>query len=218
MLHQATLLSIVTVYHKEIKLFLKSNKKHFVQTIKLIIAAMIPTGLAGIAMGSIWEPLYSKVYLVGVLFIVTGLVLLFNLYKNKGQDFNKEITLKYAALIGLMQGIAVLPGISRSGLTIAAALFCGVGAKRAGSFSFLISVPAIFAATIYEFVFLDAAQKSFELTSTQITSMIIASIVAYIVGVFSLKILLKLLNKGKLHYFAPYLFLVGALTFFYFLG
>jgi undecaprenyl-diphosphatase len=217
MLHQATLLSIVTVYRKEIKSFLKSNKDQFLQIFILVFSAMIPTVIMGLAMSKIWEFLYSKTYIVGGLFIFTGLILLLNLYINKNKIQNKEITLKRAIFIGFMQGVAALPGISRSGLTIAAALYCGVGAKKAGSFSFLISVPAILAATIYEFLFLDLGKASFNLTSSQLTSMVIASIVAYFTGVFSLKILLKVLDRGKLYYFAPYLFLVGTLTFFYFL-
>ena len=113
-----------------------------------------------------------------------------------------------AVIIGAAQGIGVLPGISRSGSTIAAALLTGLNRERAGEYSFLLSIPAILAAFIFEL-------KSADTITGSISGAALAAgmLTAFAVGLFSLLFLLKLIRKGKLGLFAYYLIPAGVMLF-----
>ncbi len=216
----ATVLSIVTVYRKDLLYSLKGwslTQKTFI----IYFLALLPTAVIGLSLKPVWHSIYENTYIVGVLFWITGLILLFTKRKvaseNQSDRFNflkVDVTYMQALIIGIAQGLAVLPGISRSGLTIAVALLLGVKSKSAAAFSFFISIPAIIGASLYE-----AAGASYgHLSQSEIMMLLAGAFSAYIFGVLSLKVLLKLLDKGKLYLFAPYLFLAGAFTIVYFMG
>ena len=119
---------------------------------------------------------------------------------------NKGISVLQAAVIGLMQGVGTLPGISRSGSTIAGAQFCGVERAAAGEYSFLVSIFAILGAFVLELKDLG------ELSSSVSAGTVIAGCVtAFVFGYFALACLMKLIKKGKLEWFAAYLIPVGIL-------
>ena len=109
-------------------------------------------------------------------------------------------------LIGIAQGIGTLPGISRSGITISASLMTGTDRKTSGEFSFILSIPAIVGAFILELKDLGDVSNT-----VGILPLIIGCLTAFVVGLISLKFLMKLINKGKLEYFAFYLIPVGIL-------
>lgn len=109
-----------------------------------------------------------------------------------------------ALLIGLFQGVGTLPGVSRSGATIAASLFCGVEREIAGVYSFLVSIPAILGALVLDFKDLGTVMDS-----VSIPCMIIGVAVAFAAGLLSLSILMKVIKKGKLIVFSPYLGVVA---------
>ncbi len=112
----------------------------------------------------------------------------------------KKISPLQAVIVGFAQGIGVMPGISRSGSTIASSLFCNIDRETAGTFSFLLSIPAILGAFILELKDLD------QLSSTVAPLPLIAGcLAAFLSGLFALKVLLKLIKKGRLEYFAFYL-------------
>ena len=177
---------------------------------KLIIAIILSTvvtGVMGILSSKLIPNISIKVTCCG--FLVTSLFLILSsviekrtsrLAQNSDDKKNPSVSKVQALIIGFMQGIGTLPGISRSGSTIAGALFCGVDRSLAGEFSFIISIPAILGAFILELKDLG------EVSSTVGAAPVIAGCAAaFATGYISLTFLMKMIKKGKLQYFALYL-------------
>lgn len=177
---------------------------------KLIIAIILSTvvtGVMGIVSSKLIPNLSIKVTCCG--FIITSLFLILSsviekrsskISQNSDDKKNPSVSKFQALIIGFMQGIGTLPGISRSGSTIAGALFCGVDRSLAGEFSFIISIPAILGAFILELKDLG------EVSSTVGAAPVIAGCAAaFATGYISLTFLMKMIKKGKLQYFALYL-------------
>lgn len=188
---------------KDVKVLQKRRKSLLL--LLCIIAASIPTAIIGLFIGHYSDVLFTSVKLVGALLLVTGVILWLTPRNFKGKP--KPITVKKSLLVGLVQGIAVLPGISRSGSTIAAALFLGVSREEAARFSFLISLPAILGASLLEALKMKSAGVSAELLPA-----LAGAVVAGVSGYLALRFLIKVLNRGKLHYFAFYCWLLGFVT------
>lgn len=175
-----------------------------------IILSTIVTGVIGIVTSKLIPDLPIKFTCAG--FIVTALILIISAQIGKkkenlpAQENSKGVSILQSLVIGLMQGVGTLPGISRSGSTIAGALFSGMDRKTAGDYSFIISIPAILGAFILEIKDLD------EMTgSIGIAPIVIGCTAAFIVGYLSLALLMKLIRKGKLQWFACYLIPLGIL-------
>ena len=172
-----------------------------------IILSTIVTGVMGIVSSKMIPNLSIKVTCCG--FIVTSLFLILSsviekrnakLSNNSDDIKNPGVSKVQALIIGFMQGIGTLPGISRSGSTIAGALFCGVDRSLAGEYSFIISIPAILGAFVLELKDLG------EVSSTIGAAPVIAGCAAaFAAGYISLTLLMKMIKKGKLQYFALYL-------------
>ena len=179
------------------------------KTIIAIIVATIITGAFGIFTSKLIPDLSVKFVCGG--FLVTSALLIFSSIMEKRQSAKgpKEFTgisIKQSIIIGIMQGFGTLPGISRSGSTIAGALFGGVNRSLAGEFSFIVSIPAILGAFILELK--DLGEMSSSIGAAPIIAGCIAS---FAVGYFSLSVLMKIIKKGKLQWFAAYLIPVGIL-------
>ena len=175
-----------------------------------IILSTVITGVIGIVTSKLIPDLPIKFTCAG--FIVTALILIISAQIGKkkenlpAQENSKGVSILQSLVIGLMQGVGTLPGISRSGSTIAGALFSGMDRKTAGDYSFIISIPAILGAFILEIKDLD------EMTgSIGIAPIVIGCTAAFIVGYLSLALLMKLIRKGKLQWFACYLIPLGIL-------
>jgi undecaprenyl-diphosphatase len=224
-LHMGTLLAVVAVFYKDIfellATLLKIPKKAkiagglkalyetdttFRQGI-LIIYGSIPTAVLGLLFSKKADALYSSVGLVGAALLVTGMALWMTRYMTLHGRSQLEMRWVDAVVIGIVQGLAIIPGISRSGSTIAAALFMGVNREVAGRFSFLLSLPAILGALA---ISIDAEAIG---TSAPANLIIAGSTAAAIVGYLALLLLLRVVKKGKFFYFAPYCWIVGALSF-----
>ena len=172
-----------------------------------IILSTIVTGVMGILSSKLIPNISIKVTCCG--FLVTSLFLILSsviekrtsrLAQNSDDKKNPSVSKVQALIIGFMQGIGTLPGISRSGSTIAGALFCGVDRSLAGEYSFIISIPAILGAFILELKDLG------EVSSTVGAAPVIAGCAAaFATGYISLTFLMKIIKKGKLQYFALYL-------------
>ncbi len=172
-----------------------------------IILSTVVTGVMGILSSKLIPNISIKVTCCG--FLVTSLFLILSsviekrtsrLAQNSDDKKNPGVSKVQALIIGFMQGIGTLPGISRSGSTIAGALFCGVDRSLAGEFSFIISIPAILGAFILELKDLG------EVSSTIGAAPVIAGCAAaFATGYISLTFLMKMIKKGKLQYFALYL-------------
>ncbi len=171
----------------------------------LVMIGSIPTAVIGLLFHRISDVLFSSVNLVGMMLIITGLLLILTRWVKKNQKSFHAFTFKDALIIGLVQGMAILPGISRSGATIATAIFLGIRKEIAVEFSFLLSIPAIFGAGMI--MVKDMAGDS-ALWDAKI--MFTGMLASCVVGYFSLSMLVFIIKKGRLHFFAPYCWILGA--------
>ncbi len=223
-LHVGTLIAIFIVFFQEIRNILltllrlpaliKSSgnlKSVFADNEEIRIAALIiigsiPTAILGILFHKIVDQIFGSVWIVGGMLLVTGTLLWFTRQRSiEGRPLIK-VRIRDALMIGLMQGMAIMPGISRSGSTISIALFLGINREIAGRYSFLLSIPAILGALILG---LDSTTIQ---TDIPIKTILLGTVFAIIIGYISLKILLRLVKQGHLHYFAPYCWVLGAAT------
>ena len=182
-------------------------------TIIMIILSTIVTGAIGIFTSKFIDDGSVTLKMICTGFLITSVLLILSeviARKNANKEVAK-LSWGQALLIGLAQGIGTLPGISRSGITIAGAQFCGVDRATAGDYSFIVSIPAIAGAFILEL------RKIGEVTAMISPAPIIAGCAAaFAAGFLSLTWLIKLIRKGKLEYFAAYLIPVGILGIIFF--
>ena len=166
----------------------------------LVIIATIPTGIIGLGIERSWEEMASSVGLVSALLLVTAALLFVTRTIRPGSE---KPGLSKAFWLGVVQGLAVLPGISRSGSTIAAGLLMGMDREEAGRFSFLISVPAVAGAGLLEAGSIAKAPMS------EIPGIVVGTLLAMIVGYLALWWLMRYVKRGKLHLFSWYLLAAG---------
>ncbi|MCX7748690.1 MAG: undecaprenyl-diphosphate phosphatase [Clostridia bacterium] len=203
--HMATLMAVFFVFWKDI---LDILKKPFGKFSLLIIVGAIPTIAIGLLFKDFFEGLYESGVSLGIEFIFTGMVLWYaESAKGKGKGLEKT-TYADAALIGVAQGVAILPAVSRSGLTIAAALFKGLDREFAAKFSFLVSIPPILGATMLDILKLIKGTEKMEIGYSP---MIIGMVAAAVSGYLAVKFMIKIISKGKLRGFSYYVFLLGGL-------
>lgn len=173
-----------------------------------IIVGSIPTALIGILFKDPLENLFGSVSTVGVMLIATGFILLATRSLPDAYKSRKEIGLLIALSIGITQGLAIIPGISRSGTTIALGLMLGLQRDMAGRFSFLLSIPAITGALLLQL-------KDSPIHTVGLMPMVFGFAAALLVGLLALKVLMGVVRKGHLYYFAPYCWAVGMLVIFF---
>jgi undecaprenyl-diphosphatase len=208
-LHVGTLIIILLFFRKDIKITLAALVKGDFKSengklIPLIIVGTIPTALIGVVFSNAIETYFSSFLPIAGAFIICGVVLYFS---KTGQERKENITYMEALAIGAAQGIALIPGISRSGLTIAIALLLGIRREKAFTFSFLLSVPAVIGAlglTLYE------QHETLTLAGVGLTEILIGIAVSLVVSYFALKLLWKALAGKKFYLFAFYCWLLGA--------
>lgn len=224
MLHFGTLISILIVYFNDIINIIIEFFKMIGEGIKnknfkikngyqklalLIIIGSIPTAIIGFLFEDFFKTLYSSSLLpIGMAFIITGFLLWIanrKPYENKNV---KNMSFLDSIIIGLFQGIAIIPGISRSGSTIVAGLLRGLDRSLATEFSFLLALPAIFGAGLFGII--DVVKTGSEVAFT--IPLLAGVLLSAIVGVFAIKFLISMLKKDKLHYFSYYLWIVGLIT------
>lgn len=220
LMHIPTLLVVLLVFwkiikrlllslFKSVKLVLKKEKIDAstgtdLKLILIVIIASIVTVLFALVIDHFDDFFESSPRYVGILFIVTGIILIVTRFFTGSKDYEK-IGIKTGLIAGIAQGIGVLPGISRSGITIAAALFMGIKQDKAGEFSFLIAIPAILGAFLL---------KINDAGGMDINPLDLATglVVCFLVGLVSLLLLIRLVKKGKLFLFSIYLIPAGIAT------
>jgi len=170
----------------------------------LLALGTLPAGGVGLAFRSTFESLFSSSRGVGVALVFTGLVLYLTRRFGAGNRDVSRLRISDAVVIGLAQALAITPGVSRSGMTISSGLFMGVERETAARFSFLLSIPAIVGAFVVEIG--DGSVGSFPLAAQ-----VVGFVAAFLSGGAALYVLLRLVRSGKLHYFAYYCWLIGAL-------
>ena len=205
MVHIGTLAAVVTVLWKDI---LSMLKKPFQKLTWLLIAGTIPTGIIAIMFKDSFEAMYKSGSTLGFEFLATGFIILFAERLNTGRKQVKETSYLDAAFIGIMQGAAIMPAVSRSGLTISGALLRNLDREFAAKFSFLLSIPAILGAAAFQIK--DIVEAG---SGSVITAPIAAgTIAAAVAGYFSIRFMIVLLKKGSMRYFSYYVFAIGALV------
>jgi undecaprenyl-diphosphatase len=207
--HCATTLSTIFVFRDDIfqiiKDILKFKWNESTQFAVKIVLSMIPVGLVGLIFKDTIEGFFQgDIKLVGFMLCLTGVLLLFTHFIRNREG--GEVTFWRAFVIGLAQAVAIMPGISRSGATIATAILIGTTRAKAARFSFLMVIPPIIGATLLE------VKDYLEQPSAPDMSITILSagfIAAFVTGLFACKLMIDLVKKGKLIYFAIYCLVVG---------
>lgn len=207
-LHLGTLAVVIAFFRSDIQKILSALKRlnfksDYGKFIPLVIVGTIPTMIIGLAFHALLEGVFGEILFISSAFIVCGVVLCL---ARVGKERVDEIGFWQAFLIGVAQGISVVPGLSRSGLTITAALLLGMKRNKAFTFSFLLSIPAIIGAlalTLSEQFNLLAA------SSFGFAEIAFGTVVAMVVGYLALKILWKTIACGKFHLFAFYCWALG---------
>jgi undecaprenyl-diphosphatase len=206
--HLGTLLAVFVVFKDDIISILK---RPFQKITWLLLAGTIPTAIIGIAFKDSFEQMFHTGSTLGFEFLITGAVLLWSSMLKSGYKRVRETSYFDAIFIGIMQGIAIMPAISRSGLTISGALFRKLDRNFAARFSFLLSIPAIIGATVFQIK--DIVEVgSGNGPGIGIGVLIAGSIAAALAGYVSIKYMLQVLKSGKLKYFAYYVLAIGILV------
>ena len=224
LLHVGTLVSVFIVYWKDIWELIKE----LVLTIKdlctgkglrmeerpvrklgaMIIVATIPTAIIGFAFSDFFDSLYTSVLPIGIGLIITGFLLVFAEKIGTANRGIKEMNIRNALFVGLVQGIAICPGISRSGSTLFGSLVCNLDRKFAVKFVFLISIPSILGSAILE------APAAIEagVTAAQMGPVLWGMAVAAVSGLVAIKTMIKIVSDKKLSYFSYYVWLLGLIV------
>lgn len=200
--HLGTLVSVIICMRKKVWEIIKKPFSDL--SLKLVIAT-IPTIIIGLLFKDFFESAFSGKFLIYGFMATAILLVICDLLKN-----NKKNVDKFTAFImGVMQGVAIFPGLSRSGSTISAGMMAGAQKEQAAEFTFLMSIPIILASAVY---------KSFDLVNTAVNVEILPLIVAFFsataCGILSIKIMFKLIKTNKLWYFSIYLIIISIVSYF----
>lgn len=208
--HGATVLSTIVIFRKEIGQlitgFFQFKWNFEMQYVLKIVVSMIPVLIVGVFFEEQVESLFSgNLMLVGVMLLFTALLLGFTYYAKSG---SREVSFRDALIMGIAQAVAVVPGISRSGSTIATGLLLGNKRPEVSKFSFLMVLAPIIGANILSIKDADPTSE----TSLGIGVLIIGFIAAFLTGLAACTFMIRIVNKGKLIWFAVYCAIVGAIA------
>ncbi|MBT8327700.1 MAG: undecaprenyl-diphosphate phosphatase [Bacteroidia bacterium] len=213
-LHFATALSTIIVFWKDIvgifRGLFKFRWNEETRFAVLVVLSMVPAVLVGVFFKDSIDDFYDgNVLLVSVMLLITGVVLYFS---DRAKNPDGSISEFRAFILGIVQAIAIMPGISRSGSTIATAVMLGIKREKAARFSFLMVLPLIFGAMAMEFkdyFELSTAERSQALILD--STVLLGFIAALVSGYFACKWMIEIVKKSKLTYFAVYCWIVGAI-------
>ena len=211
-LHAATAMSTLFYFRKDIgfifKELLRFEKSESLYFALKIILSMIPAVIVGLFFEDFIASLFDRnLLLVGFMLLITAFLLF---QADRIGKNNKPLNYRSALLIGVIQAIAILPGISRSGATIALAVLLGIDRERAARFSFLMVIPLIFGSMARSLLEIDSVTQS-----PDFLSLLIGFIAAFITGIFACKWMIALVKKSQLKYFSFYCIVVGVIVILY---
>ena len=203
MLHVGTLIVVLIVFRKDVVNIIKALVKRDFESDEgklalFIVVSSVPIAIIGFMFHDVIESLFSNLLAVGVALIIMGSILFFS-EKRIG---NRKIGILDSLLIGLAQGVAIIPGISRSGITVATGLLRKIDKATAFRFSFLLSVPAVIGATVMQ-------SRDLILGNMEVAPLFLGATISMVVGYVSLRLLLKIVMNEKFHLFAYYCWTVG---------
>ena len=221
LLHVGTLISVFIVYWKDIwELIvelcltirdlctgkgLRLAERPIRKLGVMIIVATIPTAIIGLVFSDFFDSLYNSVIPIGVGLIITGFLLIFAEKKGEGNRGIQQMNFRNAIFIGLVQGVAICPGISRSGSTLFGSLICNLDRKFAVKFVFLISIPSILGSAVLE----APAALEAGMTAAEVGPVLVGMLVAAVSGLVAIKTMIKIVSDKKLSYFSYYVWVLG---------
>lgn len=221
LLHVGTLISVFIVYWKDIwELIvelcltirdlctgkgLRLAERPIRKLGVMIIVATIPTAIIGLVFSDFFDSLYNSVIPIGVGLIITGFLLIFAEKKGEGNRGIQQMNFRNAIFIGLVQGVAICPGISRSGSTLFGSLICNLDRKFAVKFVFLISIPSILGSAVLE----APATLEAGVTAAEVGPVLVGMLVAAVSGLVAIKTMIKIVSDKKLSYFSYYVWVLG---------
>lgn len=171
----------------------------------MIIIASIPTAIIGLGFQDMFEGFYETLLPTGIGLIITGIILWIAENPRKQGKGIEQMTWAHAVIIGTLQGVAITPGISRSGSTLFGGLITGLDRAFAVEFAFLISIPSVLGSLILES---DGAMES--VLSNNMGPIAVGFIVSLLSGIFAIKVMITIVKKYSLRYFSAYVWVVGA--------
>ncbi len=200
-MHTGTLIALLFYFRKDIIRLIMSPFKRDVEYLRLLgllALGTVPAVLFGLLVSSRMEQIFDSPLVIGICLTITGMILFFSGFMSGER---KNIRVIDSIMIGIAQAIAILPGISRSGITISTGTFIGIARVHSAHFSFLLAIPAILGATI------------FELSSVEIRSIglpiLVGLLASFISSLFAIRFLLGFLKRGTLRPFSYYCFAMG---------
>lgn len=202
------LIFIDRITHKDDQYYIKIMSSAYRRFVVLIIVSSIPTAIIGFLLNDIIETVENELLVPGICLIATAVIILISDFLADGTKKPKDATVYDAFAIGTAQGIATLPGLSRSGTTITACILCGFDRKFAVKYSFIMSMPAILGALILKL----SKISSETVTGGDIAVYIVGMVIAAVVGYFALIFTTKLVQKKSFKYFAFYCFGIGVVS------
>lgn len=210
-LHIGTLLPVFVVYRADLMRIVTDavrgegppSQRPGLRLLAFIVLGSVPTAIIGLLFEDWFEAAFSNPFSVGIAFAVTGTVLFLTRYAPAGGTDLTTMKPGQALLVGLAQGIAITPGISRAGSTIAAGMFLGLRRDLAARYSFLLSIPAILGAFLLKLGDLHASDA-------QLAPLLVGFVAAAASGYVALRVLLKVVDSGDFGRFAWYLWAVAA--------
>ncbi len=237
LLHIATLIAVVIVYYKDVFKLVKEfvlmivdlihnimvmagKRNHpdkkprkiittaYRKFVAMIIVSTIPTGIIGFAIKDFVEKSETSLLVPGICLLITAAVLFLSDHAPDGRKGPKNTSYPNAIIIGIVQGLATLPGISRSGSTIATSVFLGLDRRFAVKYSFILSIPAILGALVLQLKDLE----EYTVTGSDAVSYVVGMIVAAVVGYIAIKWMLKIVRNKKFKYFSIYCLIVGIIS------
>lgn len=208
MLHIAILLSVVILYWKDIRKLLQQPFSK--RAINLYIASFV-TVIIVLCFKSFFIESFNGEYL-SVCFMLTAIILMLTYFKLTCRKMYKPITKYSAFVIGLFQGLAILPGISRSGSTISAGVYMGASSEDSTSFSFILSIPIILGSLLVEII--DCCKMRTALFSGNASYLLLSIITAFIFGLVAIKIMKKLTKNNRYYIFSIYLIIISFISLF----
>ena len=214
--HVATILSTIVILWSEIDWILKGLFKFEMNAetkyVLNIIVSMIPVGIVGMFFKDYVEDIFgSGLLIVGCCLLVTAALLTFSYYARPRQK--SHISMRDAFIIGLAQAVAVLPGLSRSGSTIATGLLLGNKKESLAQFSFLMVIPPILGEALLDV--LKAVKGEAVMGGIELLPLTVGFLAAFVSGCLACKWMISIVKKGKLIYFGIYCAIVGAVTILY---
>lgn len=217
--HVATVFSTLVILWKEIswifkglfKFEMNSETKYFLN----IVVSMIPVGIVGVFFKDYVESIFSSgLVIVGCMLLLTAVLLSFSYYAKP--RVKQEISMRDAFIIGLAQACAVMPGLSRSGSTIATGLLLGNSKEKMAQFSFLMVIPPILGEALLDTIKMVGGNAESVTAGGDISAvaLIVGFLAAFVSGCLACKWMISIVKKGKLIYFAIYCALAGVVTLF----